>query len=459
MWIKSPCILNNTNASANTINIGGDFINDDTYNSTSATVNMDGSKAQQITGANRTSFYNLTINNTSSGVTLNVTGAGAKGAIVANILTLTNGTLNTTSTQLLTLNAGSSSTSGSTASYVNGPMAKIGTTAFDFPVGKGGRWARIGIGAPTASETFTAEYFNTPYSNTTSMATSPTPVLNNVSKLEYWTLGRAGSANATVKLYSENLSQAPTGSGINDCSSTDLRIAHWNGSAWENNNDAVTVTLTAGTCGTSSGKLNIITTNPVTSFSPFTFGSKSSGVNPLPVELLSFTAECSGDKVFCNWETASEQNSDYFTLEKSTDGSLFIPVAKVKAAGNSSTVKKYSAEDVDPFSASSYYRLSETDFNGATKTFDMVAVKGCGSDNISAFSNGNDITVTVNSKENSSYNICLYDAQGKIISERKEFFAAGKTSTTFPVNVSSGIYFLKIYNSQNLRNQKISIQK
>ena len=178
----------------------------------------------------------------------------------------------------------------------------------------------------------------------------------------------------------------------------------------------------------------------------------------LPVELLSFNAGCSEDAVIINWETASESNSDYFTVEKSTDGSNFYFVAKMNAAGNSSTVKKYSATDTEPHSAS-YYRLSQTDFNGATKVFPPVAVRSCGNGNISAFSNGNNVTLMINSKEDNNYNIVLADAQGRIILDKKEFFAAGNNKTTFPVNADNGIYILKVYNGTDMHVQKVSIQK
>lgn len=178
----------------------------------------------------------------------------------------------------------------------------------------------------------------------------------------------------------------------------------------------------------------------------------------LPVELLSFNADCNGDKVSAEWETASELNSDYFTLEKSTDGTVFYPVATIPAAGNSSAIKKYSAEDVEPFSAASYYRLSETDFNGDKQIFDAVAVRGCGNDIISVFSSGTDVTLLINSKEDTNYSIFLCDAAGKIILDKKEFVAAGNNKTTFSLNAGNGIYVLKVFNDKNIRVQKLSIQ-
>ena len=91
------------------------------------------------------------------------------------------------------------------------------------------------------------------------MAVVPTPVLNNVSSLEYWTCDRvAGSSKVLVSLYWEDRYK----SGI-DSVTSDLVVARWNGSAWENaGHTAIT--------GDFSGN---VTSDSVANFSPFTFGS------------------------------------------------------------------------------------------------------------------------------------------------------------------------------------------
>ncbi|MEZ4805239.1 MAG: hypothetical protein R2852_07095 [Bacteroidia bacterium] len=91
--------------------------------------------------------------------------------------------------------------SGQPNSYVSGPMIKIGDDPFTFPIGKSGKWARLAISAILLllQTHLKAEYFNAPYSNTSTMASTPTPVLNNVSVIEYWTCDRiAGTSSATT---------------------------------------------------------------------------------------------------------------------------------------------------------------------------------------------------------------------------------------------------------------------
>jgi hypothetical protein len=333
-------------------------------------------------------------------------------------------------------------------------MAKTGTTAFTFPVGKGGQWARIGIGIPTASETFTAEYFNTGYGTYT--VTQTPNIIDHVSKLEYWTLGRAGAANATVQLFWENASN----SGITNCS--DLGIAHWNGTAWENNNDAVTV-ASAGCPNPTSQSGNIVTNAVVSSFSPFTFASKG-GIDPLPVELLSFDAKPNGNVADVTWTTASEFNSDYFVVQRSKDGTMFNDVTQMKGAGNSSTVKKYSSVDYDSYNNVSYYRLKQVDNNGRFTYSGLVPVKFHNEDMISVYPNpsirGEPLTVSISGQIGKEVLVVVRDFQGRefyskviVISSDREVIAIDPSG-----KLASGVYFIVATSDNKIYEKKIVVK-
>ena len=96
----------------------------------------------------------------------------------------------------------------------------------------------------------------------------------------------------------------------------------------------------------------------------------------LPVVLSSFTATLTSEHVVqLNWSTASEKDNDYFTLERSADGRTFTELTRVKGAGNSNNLLKYSHVDQHPFSGYTYYRVKQTDYNGQSETFKTVSVK------------------------------------------------------------------------------------
>lgn len=96
---------------------------------------------------------------------------------------------------------------------------------------------------------------------------------------------------------------------------------------------------------------------------------------PFPVSLFDFTAQKQGrGSVALAWQTASEQNTSYFLVERSTDGSRYTPLGKVDAAGNSSSKQSYSFLDdkTDSRMARYYYRLKMVDADG---TFEYSPVR------------------------------------------------------------------------------------
>jgi hypothetical protein len=90
----------------------------------------------------------------------------------------------------------------------------------------------------------------------------------------------------------------------------------------------------------------------------------SAASSPLPVDLLSFKASVQGDQVNLDWATATEINNDYFTVERSKNGSGFEPLGIVSGAGNSSSVIHYSFTDHHPLQGPNYYRIKQTDYDG-----------------------------------------------------------------------------------------------
>jgi hypothetical protein len=97
-------------------------------------------------------------------------------------------------------------------------------------------------------------------------------------------------------------------------------------------------------------------------------------LSALPIELLSFEANLEERTVYLDWQTDSEINNDYFTVQRSKSGITWEDVMDVDGAGNSSTLVNYSAIDSKPNDGISYYRLKQTDFDGQfefSKTISM----------------------------------------------------------------------------------------
>ncbi|MGK0363787.1 MAG: hypothetical protein ACI85O_000840 [Saprospiraceae bacterium] len=87
----------------------------------------------------------------------------------------------------------------------------------------------------------------------------------------------------------------------------------------------------------------------------------------LPVDLLDFClSESDKNTVLLNWETATEINNDYFSVERSYNVREFEEIGKIEGAGNTSDNENYSFIDEKPeLNRPIYYRLKQVDFDGA----------------------------------------------------------------------------------------------
>lgn len=101
----------------------------------------------------------------------------------------------------------------------------------------------------------------------------------------------------------------------------------------------------------------------------------TSAASPLPIDLLSFNANLTeSGAIEITWKTATEINNDFFTIERSSNGSTFVEIAEEPGAGNSTSILEYTVYDDEPMEGNTYYRLKQTDFDGKFEYFDMVAV-------------------------------------------------------------------------------------
>lgn len=101
-------------------------------------------------------------------------------------------------------------------------------------------------------------------------------------------------------------------------------------------------------------------------------GSISNIVLPVSFSYFDVTA-INNNSTQLRWRTESEQNTDYFSIQKSDDGQHFSEIAKTAAAGNSSITKEYIFTDNTQTTTFrfAYYRIITVDFDGK-KTYSSV---------------------------------------------------------------------------------------
>jgi len=216
-----------------------------------------------------------------------------------------------------------------------------------------------------------------------------------------------------------------------------LDMQHWNGTKWD-------TPFPGSTTGVTSG-VGTISVTGVTSFSPMVVIHRS---GPLPVTISKFNTTCVDGGVKIAWTTSSENNSDYFKLERSEDGATFESVATVRAAGKSTTPKDYEFIDTHSTNAN-YYRLSEKDFNG-TSSYNRTIFSQCEfSDELSVHVYPNPVADILNyeifsfNKENIF--IEIYDETGRIMIREHYTVDQGVSSTTTDISrLCDGFYYAKI---------------
>jgi hypothetical protein len=139
-------------------------------------------------------------------------------------------------------------------------------------------------------------------------------------------------------------------------------------------NEASTLVI-SGAVLTSANRYTFTYDFPSNSSLRITLGTADKIQTPLPVQLTDFTATASGDGVVdLDWETASEQNNDFFTVKRSIDGHGFDDLFQVPGAGTSSVPHVYHRQDETPPMGRVYYSLHQTDQDGTVEHLKTVSV-------------------------------------------------------------------------------------
>lgn len=325
-----------------TVYISGNVTNDQpALPAGTGTTIFNGSTAQTIGGSQAFRSLNITLNN-ANGLTL--TNRLSVGDGTSGTLTFTSGKITAgTNTQDVYFNPGSTYTGFNASHHIIGYTTKSGNTDFTFPIGNGTFMADLDLTGLSASADFQVLYNGNGYGNTN--VTAPI-VTGGVSEKEWWDIHpTAGAASAMVTLKWNDARNA-----LNHTDPSNLLVAHFTGGSWhsEGGSSSNSPASSTGTVGPS---------NPVSAFSPFTFGSSSVS---LPIILASFTVMNKDCQANLSWTSGVEENAAGYEIQQSTDGNKYTVVGYVKANGIPS-----SYSDIVPQTApNAFYRIRLVDLDG-----------------------------------------------------------------------------------------------
>lgn len=158
----------------------------------------------------------------------------------------------------------------------------------------------------------------------------------------------------------------------------------------------------------------------------------------LPIELLSFTAEAEGFTSVLQWETGSEDNNDYFVVERLNEMNAFDSIGIVDGNGTTSQANSYHFIDADPHEGINYYRLKQVDFNGQHTYSEIRTTMFQGSTDFTAFVYYDGSLQFHQSGNAGETYITMYSQQGELVYEAKTEATNGVINTP----LSAGIYLV-----------------
>ncbi|WP_430405651.1 T9SS type A sorting domain-containing protein [Fluviicola sp.] len=167
----------------------------------------------------------------------------------------------------------------------------------------------------------------------------------------------------------------------------------------------------------------------------------------LPVELLNFDAQLIKRKTELTWETETEKNSAYFSVQRSQNGQDFTEIGQQTAAGNSTTLLNYKFTDKDTYYGVSYYRLKQVDTDGAYMLSSIRSVYNAPLELIGIFPNPveDDLNLIINSPRNMDIQLLLYDNLGRLVKSEIIPVKTGYYSVSMDIStLDQAIYRLKI---------------
>ncbi|MBL6447440.1 T9SS type A sorting domain-containing protein [Fulvivirga sp. 29W222] len=170
------------------------------------------------------------------------------------------------------------------------------------------------------------------------------------------------------------------------------------------------------------------------------------GSDPLPVSLLYFNGVIGkSGYVTLRWGTRSELNNDFYTLERSIDGSAWEVIGFKDGSGTTSEEQNYDYIDDSRGANALFYRLSQTDFNGRSEYLKTISLSNWEKNEMLLYPNpgkGKFALLITNQADEDNITIELFDIMGRMV--KVEFLHTGNKVSFQLENEPKGVYMLKV---------------
>ncbi len=184
--------------------------------------------------------------------------------------------------------------------------------------------------------------------------------------------------------------------------------------------------------------------------------SFTEGETTLPVSLTEFRAEAVGKAVDLSWATATETGSGHFRVERSTDGTTFSEVGRLRAAGNSADGISYAFRDENPGAGRLYYRLRMVDLDG-TEAFSPLRSVWLDGDRAAgirilrypANPASGTLSLLLETERPTDGRVEIMDAFGRVVASTAFLTERGNTEIRLGIDhLSGGQYYVALSNNE-----------
>lgn len=184
--------------------------------------------------------------------------------------------------------------------------------------------------------------------------------------------------------------------------------------------------------------------------------STTSNASVLPIELVSFSGKLVNKNVLLDWITASESNNAFFTIERSFDAKNFETIGEIAGAGTTNERQTYTFTDQQIINNGlTYYRLKQTDFDGAFSYTNIVSIRTSNDDGLvigQINTAGETMAVSLNSSLEESVEINVFDMSGRLLISTSEMIYVGQNEIELATGaLNTGIFVMNVRTkTQNL---------
>jgi hypothetical protein len=182
----------------------------------------------------------------------------------------------------------------------------------------------------------------------------------------------------------------------------------------------------------------------------------------LPIELTYFSATAEGNDGILTWQTASELNNDFFSVQRSLDALSWEEIGVVDGKGTTSVVQNYQFTDENLESNTYYYRLQQFDFDGSSEVSKIESIQISGNSiakSISMYPNPVNAqgTITMNGLAQEVVEINILSVDGSLKGQTLNHTGSVLDLNNF--DLTFGTYIIQVKDGANVHSKEIMIYK